>query len=134
VDKEIIVLSGLVVLGVLQACMQGLLFYNSLSFIDKKLLFGIKWFSANTSNKDVWHITLFGKPAFIFKWFPFIMFVDFFHFCHGCFGLLIGLLASVEYEIQSDFIRIIIFAASSLAYSVAFDLQLKIMKKIKNGN
>lgn len=124
---------ALVMLGLFQAGMQGMMFYDSLAFLDKYLPFGIKWFSKDTGNKSNWTMKIFGKPIKVFKWFPFIMFCDVFHFFHGLFGMWVGNLVAALYGFGDNPITILIFVASAFIYSTVFHFQLILMKRLKNG-
>lgn len=124
-------LTTLILLGLLQAIMQCMMFYNPFAFLDKK--FKTNWF-ADTSlpNKDKWGINLFGKKFYVFRYFPLIMITDLFHLCHGIFGILIGVLLS--HNMQDKLFSIFI---GWFAYSVTFEIFLRIIKatdRIKNHN
>jgi hypothetical protein len=130
-EKAVLIL---ILLGVFQGFMQGLMFYNSLAFLDKYLPFGIKWFTRSQNNEKDWYIPAFGKKWYVFGIFPFISFTDFFHLCHLFFGLLIGELVVVGFGVDGLFETIIIFASASILYSTAFELQLRLMKKLQQWN
>lgn len=125
----------LVCLGLFQAIMQGLMFYNSLRFLDSYIPLGIKWFDKGADNKEKWHILLRGKKYFVFKYFPFIMFADFFHFAHGMFGLFLGTcVAYLCLPYFSQPIVFLIFLASAFTYSTVFHYSLLFMKKVEKKN
>lgn len=126
--------SLLALLGVLQGCMQGIMFYDAFAYFDKLFPKGFKWFSNNQTNKHNWVLVIFNREYKIFSIFPFIAFTDFFHLCHCFFGLCLGGVCMVLFPTNIFLMKIFIFVASAILYSTAFELILRLTKKLQNKN
>jgi len=115
------------IVGLLQAVMQGILFYKPFTFLNKK--YKTNWFH-NTDNKSKWSVVFNGKDYFVFKYFPFIMFTDLFHLAHGVFGLLLATAIAIVYN-GTDNSKIIVFVCTALLYSTVFHFCLRKVLKIR---